>query len=518
MGQQKSDGRTVPQALRKLGPTGSTRGGKTTTASKQVDHVQRAAGTADSPRGNVADVDEDQSSPASSAVPKPAAKSTTRRPAMTMEEVASYDNLTGAFKQVAANKGAPGPDGQTIDALREHLDDVLPELQRSLLVGAYRPGQIRRVWIPKPGGQRGLGIPDVIDRLVQQAVHQVLSPNYEPTFHRNSHGFRPKRSCHTAIEAAMQYVDDGHEWVVDLDLEKFFDRIPHDRLVARLEQRVKDPRIIKLIRRMLKAKTVMPDGVVVNVEEGAPQGGPLSPLLSNIVLDELDWELDRRGHRFVRYADDCNIYVRSRRAGERVMASVVRFIERRMRLKVNADKSAVARPHQRHFVGFRLRQLPWEDDVEVLLSKRSLERIQARINELTPRNWGGSLRACIRRVNQYLRGWFGFFKICTPAEERLLTRLDAHLRRRLRAIVLKQWRRKRTIARRLIRLGIKPRTAWRAVYDGSKSWWALSGSPAVNRALRNAYFAERGLFSLQAAWEQFQDVVNAPKQLKLPMV
>ncbi len=488
-----------------------------TTASKQVGPVQRAARTADSPKGIPADVVGGQPPSAPCEMPMPATNSTTTRSAMTMKEIASLDNLKQAWKQVAANKGAPGPDGQSIDDLRICIDEVLPEVQRSLLEGDYRPGQIRRVWIPKAGGQRGLGIPDVIDRLVQQAVHQVLSPNYEPSFHRNSHGFRPNHSCHTAIRAAQEYIDDGYEWVVDIDLAKFFDRIPHDRLVSRLQQRVTDPDVIRLIRHMLKAKVVMPDGVVVSTEEGAPQGGPLSPLLSNVVLDELDTELDRRGHRFVRYADDCNIYVRSQRAGHRVMASVTKFIEGRMRLKVNKDKSAVARPHQRHFLGFRLRRMPWEEDVEVLLSKRSVERIHTRIKELTPRNWGGSLRDCLLRVNQYLRGWFGFFKICTPAEDKLLGRIDAHIRRRLRAIVLKQWRRKRTIARRLIRLGIKPRTAWRAVYDGSRSWWALSRSPAVSRALRNAYFAERGLFSLQAAWRQFQEVVNAPKQLQLPI-
>ena len=224
---------------------------------------------------------------------------------MTMEEVASDENLRRAFEAVARNKGAAGPDGQTIDEVREHLGGVLVEMQRELLAGRYQPGMIRRVWIPKPGGgERGLGIPNVVDRVVQQAVHQVLSPHYEPTFHDGSHGFRPGRSCHTAIAAAKKHLAEGYEWVVDLDLEKFFDRVHHERLMARLQQRVKDPRLLQLIRRMLKAKVVMPDGVVVATEEGTPQGGPLSPLLSNIVLDELDRELEQRGHRFVRYADD----------------------------------------------------------------------------------------------------------------------------------------------------------------------------------------------------------------------
>ena len=405
---------------------------------------------------------------------------------MTMEEVVSDGNLRRAFERVASNDGAPGPDRQSIQEVEEHLEEILPALSRALLDGSYRPGMIRRVWIAKSGGgQRGLGIPDVVDRLVQQAVHQVLSPHYEPTFHRSSHGFRPERSCHTAIAEAIRHMEKGYDWVVDLDLEKFFDRIHHDRLLSRLEQRVKDRRLLRLIRQMLKAKVVMPDGVVVTTEEGAPQGGPLSPLLSNIVLDELDVELARRGHRFVRYADDCNIYVRGERSGRRVMASVVRFIESRLRLKVNTAKSAVARPEERHFVGFRLRREPMTGDVEVLLSKRSKERIDGKVRELTPRTWGRSLHDCIRRANAYLLGWIGFFRICTSVEERTLHNLDAHIRRRLRALLLRQWKRKRFIARRLIRLGVKAATAWRGVYKEHRSWWSLSHSNPVNQALRN---------------------------------
>ena len=260
---------------------------------------------------------------------------------MTMEEVANERNLREAFREVASNKGAPGPDRRSIDEVRKHFETLLPELSRQLLEGSYRPGMIRRVWIPKPGGggQRGLGIPNVVDRIVGQAVYRILSPSYEPTFHDSSHGFRPGRSCHTAIAEAKTYVDEGYDWLVDLDLEKFFDRVGHQRLLARLGQRVEDQRLIALIRRMLKAKVVMPDGVVVNNDEGVPQGGPLSPLLSNIVLDKLDRELEQRGHRFVRYADDCNIYVRSERSGQRVMAGITRFIERRLRLKVNQERA-----------------------------------------------------------------------------------------------------------------------------------------------------------------------------------
>ncbi|WP_437647676.1 group II intron reverse transcriptase/maturase [Sorangium sp. So ce362] len=438
--------------------------------------------------------------------------------AMTMEEVASEDNLMRAFEKVAQNDGAPGPDRQSVDEVRAHLDVVLPALRRELLEGSYRPGLIRRVWIPKAGGgQRGLGIPNVVDRIVQQAVHLVLSPHYEPTFHGSSHGFRPGRSCHTAIAEAVRHLEEGHEWMVDLDLESFFDRVHHDRLVARLELGVKDRRLIDLIRRMLKAKVIMPNGVVVSTEEGAPQGGPLSPLLSNIVLDELDWELERRGHRFVRYADDVNIYVRSERSGQRVMASVVRFIESRLRLKVNAAKSAVARPEERHFVGFSLRREPEDGSVEVRLSKRSKTRVDEKIRALVPRNWGRSLRDCILQLNAYLFGWIGFFWICTEAAVRMLSNLDAHIRRRLRALLLKQWKRKRTIARRLIRLGVKPKTAWK-VYEEHRSWWALSHSSPVDRGLRNAYFAERGLVSLAAKWRELQGrAIIAPVQLALPL-
>jgi group II intron reverse transcriptase/maturase len=272
--------------------------------------------------------------------------------------------------------------------------------------------------------------------------------------------------------------------------------------LARLSQRVDDRRVIRLIGQMLKAKVVMPDGVVVATEEGTPQGGPLSPLLSNIVLDELDRELAARGHRFVRYADDCNIYVRSERAGQRVMAGVTRFIESRLRLKVNAQKSAVARPEERHFVGFRLRRDPETGDVEVLLSKRSHGRIGERVRELAPRNWGQSLRACIARINAYLLGWIGFFGICTDGVVYTLHGLDGHIRRRLRALLLRQWKRKRFIVRRLIRLGARPKTAWRVIYGGHRSLWSLSHCGPVDHTLNKAYFSTRGLASLEVLYQQ----------------
>ena len=275
------------------------------TASKQASQLGLFPDTADSPGGADGRAGMDESISAKREVRRSRSTKRTDTPAMTMEEVASKENLKEALKQVASNKGAPGPDGKSIEEVKTRRGEILSLIRKKLLDKSYRPGMVRRVWIPKPGGgERGLGIPDVIDRIVQQAVLQILSPHYEPTFHPSSHGFRPEHSCHTAIEEAKFHIEEGLDWVVDIDLEKFFDRVHHQRLVARLEQHIEDRRIIRLIQHMLKAKVVMPDGVIVSTEEGAPQGGPLSPLLSNIVLDELDWELEKRGHRFVRYADD----------------------------------------------------------------------------------------------------------------------------------------------------------------------------------------------------------------------
>ena len=511
----------MPPGRRKAAVThGESRGGgKAVTASKEDRQLELIPETADSPKGADDGRDRGRPRPRPRAVPK--SGSTKRRdlPAMTMEEIAREENLVEAFEKVASNDGAPGPDRQTIDEVRVHLGTIVPALMRTLLEGTYQPGEIRRVWIPKAGGgQRGLGIPNVIDRMVQQAVHQVLSPNYEPTFHRSSHGFRPERSCHTAIAEAKSYLEEGYEWVVDIDLERFFDRVHHERLLSRLEKRVKDRQLIALIRRMLKAKVVMPDGVVVTTGEGTPQGGPLSPLLSNIVLDELDWELDRRGHRFVRYADDGNIYVRSRRSGERVMASVRSFIEKRLRLKVNEAKSAVARPEERHFVGFRLRREPETGDVEVELSERSKERINETIRQKTPRNRGTSLETIIRELNGYLAGWLGFFWIVTgETAKRTLHNLDAHIRRRLRALLLKQWKRKRSIVRRLIKLGIRQETAWKTVYEGRRRTWDLSARAVLNRALDKAYFAERGLMTLEQRWLERRTRVIAPTPIQLTL-
>lgn len=522
MAQQKSENRVVPEGRRKPIPTQEVErpgGGKAVPVRGEEQQLMLNFTTAENPRANrrvERREGRDRSRQDVRSAPKVKVKRRRAGPA-TMEEV--VERLGEAFDKVAANKGAPGPDRQTIEQVRRHLPKVLRELRRSLLEGTYVPGEIRRVWIPKGEGkgQRGLGIPNVVDRVVQEAVRQVLEPMYERTFHASSHGFRPGRSCQTAIAEARGYVEEGHHWVVDMDLAKFFDRVHHQRLLARLAKRVRDKQLLSLVGRMLKANVVMPDGVKVATHEGVPQGGPLSPLLSNIVLSELDDELARRGHRFVRYADDCNIYVRSERAGQRVMASVTRFIEGRLRLQVNPDKSAVARPEARHFLGYRL-QPQGDGSVEVLLSERSVKRLRQRIRELTPRSRGWSLEAIIKRINAYLDGWLGHFRICTQGVERDVHNADARIRRRLRAIVLKHWKRKRTIARRLIRLGVKSRTAWRRIYAGRKSIWALSHDAAVHRGLRNAYFVERGFVPLKQRFQAIWATIDAPAQLELTLV
>lgn len=485
-GRQKSDDRVVSEERRKARRAVARRQGKAVTVSKQAEQPGLFAETAE-------------------LEPKSAEGKGTALPPMTMEEIANETNLMTAFRRVAANRGAPGPDRQSVEQVRCHLNECLSELHRTLLDGSYQAGDIRRVWIPKAsGGQRGLGVPNVVDRIVQQAVHQVLSPHYEKTFHDRSHGFRPGRSCHTAIKQAKEYLEEGYDWVVDLDLAKFFDEVHHDRLLSRLEQRIADRRVIALIRQMLRAKVVLPNGVVVANERGTPQGGPLSPLLSNIVLDELDWELERRGHRFVRYADDCNVYVRTQRAGQRVMDSLTAFIEKRLRLKVNAEKSKVAKPQDRTFLSFKLWRLK-SGKVYVLASDDALNRLRAELKALTPRNWGRSLDDCIQGVNALLRGWLGYFGICDEKQHAHLGRIDGHIRRRLRALVLKHWKRKRHIVSRLRKLGVPSALARVDIYSRRRGWWALSETRAVARGLSNRYFETRGLYELHAHWRQVHD-------------
>jgi len=431
-----------------------------------------------------------------------------------LEKVASSSNLAKALLHVARKRGAGGVDRVSVDEVVAASRRLLPRLRRDVLEGRYQPGDVRRVWIPKPGGgRRGLGIPNVVDRWVQQAVHQVLMPVFEPSFHNSSHGFRPHRGAATAIAEAKGYVAAGLTTVVSVDLSKFFDRVHHQRLLARLSQRVDDGRVLRLIHRMLKAKVVMPDGTRVSSDEGTPQGGPLSPLLSNIVLDELDWELGRRGLRFVRYADDFNVFVASKRAGERVMANVIRFITRRLRLKVNEDKSAVTRPEDFHFVGFSLQRRP-EGPVEVLLSRRSKRRIEAKIRELTPRNLGRALDVCIRRINEYLKGWYEHFRLCTLGARNSFGYYDGHIRRRLRAIIVRQKKRPRYLFRHLVKRDVSVRSAARVAWCDRGPWYK-SNQPGMWRAYPNAWFHVR-LFNLQTALENQYAEPTVPVQAVLP--
>ena len=418
-----------------------------------------------------------------------------------LDAVASPANLATALLNVVRNKGAPGVDGRSVEEVLGSARSLLPRLHRALLDGTYQPGDIRRVWIPKPGGgERGLGIPNVIDRWVQQAVLQILEPVFEPTFHSSSHGFRPKRGAHTAIAEAKEYVGDGFGVVVDIDLSKFFDRVHHQRLLSRLGQKVADSRILKLIGQMLKAKVVLPDGTRVSTEEGTPQGGPLSPLLSNVVLDEFDKELARRGLRFVRYADDCNIFVRSERAGQRVMGSIRKFLQGRLRLLVNEEKSKVAPPDEIHFLGFTLRKAKERTKVEVHVSNRTKERMDAKIRELAPRNWGQSSSRCIEKLNAYLRGWSGYFRICTEENTHRLLRWDAHIRRRLRAILVQQKKRPRHLSRHLQQRGVSRRGATQAAYC-RRGVWYQANTYGMTVAYPNAWFHER-LVSLASTWDE----------------
>src|SRR5271163_1991839 len=410
-------------------------------------------------------------------------------PAMTeqlMEEVCDGENLQRAWKRVRRNQGSPGMDGMTIDDAKGYLREHWPSIRSQLLDGTYRPQPVKRVEIPKPdGGVRKLGVPSVVDRLIQQAVLQVLQEQWDPTFSEHSYGFRPGRSAHQAVAQAQRYVAEGYDVVVDLDLEKFFDRVDHDCLMARVAARISDKRVLKLIRAFLTAG-VMEDGLVLPADEGTPQGGPLSPLLSNLMLDDLDKELTRRGHRFCRYADDCNIYVRSHRAGERVMASVSRFLTTKLRLKVNETKSAVARPEERKFLGFSLSN----DGGERRIAPKALDTFKTRIREQTCRTRGLSLSQIIEELTPYLVGWSSYFGFCqTP---RVLTNLEAWIRRRLRSYLWRQWQNGHNRFNELRRRGVPKFSA--AVAAGSPTgFWRMSGHPAVQQALRNPYFHGLGL-------------------------
>ena len=386
----------------------------------------------------------------------------------------------------------------------EHAQQLLPKVQLALLQGNFIPGDIRRVWIPKPGGgERGLGIPNVVDRMVQQAVHQVIEPIFEPIFHEGSHGFRRDRGAQTAIALATGYFEEGYAYTVDIDLSKFFDRVHHQRLLGRMSEHVSDGRVLKLIHRMLKANVVLPEGTRVTTEEGTPQGGPLSPLLSNIVLNELDWELERRGLRFVRYADDFSIFVGSERAGHRVMASITDFIERKLRLVVNQEKSSVNGPYDLTFLGFQLGKDDESDEVAIAISERTRLRMNAKILELTPRSWGNSLDRCIAGVNSYLTGWIGYFQLCTDTKS--FSHFDAHIRRRLRSIKIRQRKRPRHLFRHLVSRGVSGGMARKAVYE-IRGHWRRSASFGVHKAYPNAWFAGR-VVNLYRRWNE----LNPPR-------
>ena len=404
-----------------------------------------------------------------------------------MEEVCGRENCLRALRRVKANKGSPGIDGMRVGALPDYLKQHWPAIREQLLGGTYQPQAVRRVEIAKPeGGVRKLGIPTVLDRFIQQAVMQVLQGRWDRTFSEHSHGFRPQRSAHQAVAKAQQYIAAGQRWVVDLDLEKFFDRVNHDKLMAAIARRVSDKRMLKLIRVFLESG-VMENGLVSPVEKGTPQGGPLSPLLSNLVLDELDRELERRQHRFVRYADDCNIYVASERAGKRVMHSVTGFLRRRLKLKVNEAKSAVARPQERKFLGFSFtsRAKP-----KRRIAPTALLRCKQRVRELTRRTRGISVEQMTKELATYLRGWKGYFGFCqTPS---VLRRLEEWMRRRLRSVIWKQWKRGtvRFVKLRQRKIGhdLAAQTA-----GSPHGPWRLANSPALQSALPIAYFDSLGL-------------------------
>ena len=404
-----------------------------------------------------------------------------------MEEVCERENCKQALARVKANKGSSGVDGMTVRELPEYLKQHWPVIREQLLSGTYKPQPVKRVEIPKPdGGMRKLGIPTVLDRFIQQAAMQVLQRRWDRTFSDQSYGFRPGRSAHQAVEAAQRYIAAGYRWVVDLDLEKFFDRVNHDKLMAKIAERVSDKRLLKLTRAFLRAG-VMEGGLVHPVDEGTPQGGPLSPLLSNIVLDEFDRELERRGLRFARYADDSNIYVRSRRAGERVMGSLTRFLTTKLKLKVNQQKSAVARPWERKFLGFSFTA---DREPKRRIAPKAVNRFKEKVRELTSRTRGVSIERMAEELTRYLRGWIGYFGKCeTPS---VLERLERWFRHRLRSVTWKQWKRGSARFAELRKRGVGKDLAAKAA-GSALGPWRLANSPALSIALPNAYFDSLGI-------------------------
>lgn len=417
-----------------------------------------------------------------------------------MDVVVERGNLMLAYDRVLKNKGATGVDGIGIAEFKEHLKQHWPTIKAKLLAGEYMPHAVRRVDIDKPqGGTRTLGIPTLTDRMIQQALHQVLSPIFEAEFSASSYGFRPGRSAHQAVKAAKQYVAEGRRIVVDMDLEKFFDRVNHDLLMQKLSKKIGDERILRLIRRYLEAG-MMAEGIVSPRTEGTPQGGPLSPLLSNILLTELDWELERRGHAFCRYADDCNIYVRSQQAGERVMASITRFLADTLKLTVNMAKSAVARPWERKFLGY---SLTWHKAPRLKIAPTSLKRLEDKIREVLQGAQGRSVTKVIDELNPILRGWTAYFKLTET--KRAMEEVDGWLRRKLRCILWRQWKRPYTRAKNLMKAGLTKERAWRSARNQRGPWWN-SGASHMNAAFPKSFFDRLGLVSLLDTMRRLQCV------------
>jgi RNA-directed DNA polymerase len=413
-----------------------------------------------------------------------------------MEMVCEPENLNRAYKRVKTNKGSPGVDGMTVQDLGPWLAEHKEVLVASLLDGSYEPQPVQGVEIPKPGGgMRQLGIPTVRDRLVQQAILQVLEPLIDPTFSESSYGFRPKRSAHQALHQASEYVRQGRNMVVDIDLAKFFDRVNHDILMSRLARRVGDKRLLRIVRCFLEAG-MMCNGVCIARHEGTPQGGPLSPLLANLLLDDLDRELEKRGHAFCRYADDCNVYVQSKVAGERVMTSVTTFVEKRLRLRVNRDKSAVAHVSERKFLGYRLLS-----GGKLGIAPKSLARAKDRIRQITRRNRGISLERMIGELNSFLTGWLTYFRYAACKGH--LRRLDEWVRRKLRCVRLKQRKRAKPIADFLQSLGVPEWRAWILALS-DKGWWRRAGSPQAAEAMPVAWFRDQGLVCLTERYAALQ--------------
>ncbi len=406
-----------------------------------------------------------------------------------LEQVLDSGNLRLALVRVKANKGAAGVDGMQVSELDQYLTEHWDGIREKLLAGTYKPAPVRRVEIPKPaGGVRLLGVPTALDRLIQQMLHQVLSPIFDPGFSNSSYGFRPLRSAHQAVVKAKAYIDEGYRWMVEVDAEKYFDRVNHDVLMARVERKVEDRRVLRLIRRFLRSG-VMVNGIVQETPIGTPQGGPLSPLLGNVLLDDLDQELELRGHRFVRYADDITVFVRSRKAGERVLQSLRRYLEERLRIKVNVQKSHVDRPWKLTLLGFSF--LPTRKGVRIRIAPKSLQRAKDTIRELTARSWSIAMEERVRHLNRYLRGWVGYFKLADAAKSPLAD-LDEWLRHRLRQCRLKEWKRAKTRYRELVHLGVNKEKA-RNISGSRKGLWRLSLTPQLHVALGNAYWRGLGL-------------------------